>query len=146
MKTSIKKIFVTIMLVILCNTIITTSVKAIETKSIEINQELTLKLADSYNDKMGAEIQAGFKRTDNTTASEKISKVITTMVVAVKVAAVAIAIIMLLVLAMKYMMAAPGEKAEIKKHAVVYVIGAVVLFGVTGILSLIEKFSKAFSA
>ena len=49
---------------------------------------------------------------------------------------------MLLVVAMKYMTAAPGEKADIKKHAVVYVVGAVVLFAVTGILGLINTFSS----
>ena len=40
---------------------------------------------------------------------------------------------MLIVLAMKYMMSAPGERADIKKHAVVYVVGAVV--------GIIQKFS-----
>ena len=49
---------------------------------------------------------------------------------------------MLVVLAIKYMSAAPGDKADIKKHAVVYVTGAVVLFGSAGILSIIEKFAS----
>ena len=82
---------------------------------------------------------------DKSTTSEKVSNLLTTIVVAVKIIAVALAIIMLLVVAMKYMAAAPGEKAEIKKHAVVYVVGAVILFAVTGILTMIQKFSKAFS-
>jgi hypothetical protein len=49
---------------------------------------------------------------------------------------------MLVVLAIKYMSAAPGDKAEIKKHAVVYVTGAIVLFGSAGILSIIEQFAS----
>ena len=56
-----------------------------------------------------------------------------------------IAIIMLIVLAIKYISAAPGDKAEIKKHAVVYVVGAVVLFAATGILQIIKKFSTNVS-
>ena len=49
---------------------------------------------------------------------------------------------MIVVLAMKYMMAAPGEKAEIKKHAVVYIVGAVVLFASSGLLGIIQDFAS----
>jgi len=52
-----------------------------------------------------------------------------------------VAIIMLVVLAIKYISAAPGDKAEIKKHAVVYVVGAIVLFAATGILQIIKSFA-----
>ena len=48
---------------------------------------------------------------------------------------------MLIVLAIKYISAAPGDKAEIKKHAVVYVVGAVILFAATGILQIIRTFA-----
>ncbi len=59
-----------------------------------------------------------------------------------KVVCAGIAIIMLSVIAMKYMLAAPSEKADIKKHAVVYVVGAVVMFAATGILSIIQSFAS----
>ena len=62
-------------------------------------------------------------------------------VVIAQIIAAGIAVIMLLVLAMKYMSAAPSEKAEIKKHAVVYVVGAIVMFAVTGILEIIKQFA-----
>ena len=58
---------------------------------------------------------------------------------------VGVAVIMLIVLAMKYMVAAPGDKADIKKHAIVYVVGAVVLFAATSILEIIAKFAGNFS-
>ena len=48
---------------------------------------------------------------------------------------------MLIVLAIKYISAAPNDKAEIKKHAVVYVVGAVILFGATVILEIIKNFA-----
>ncbi|MBR3512351.1 MAG: hypothetical protein IKN74_05295 [Clostridia bacterium] len=63
-------------------------------------------------------------------------------VVIAQVIAAGVAVIMLLVLAMKYMSAAPGEKAEIKKHAVIYVVGAIIMFAVTGILEIIKQFAS----
>ncbi len=52
-----------------------------------------------------------------------------------------VAIIMLIVLAMKYMLSAPGDRATIKKHAVVYIVGAVIMFACTGILGIIQNFA-----
>lgn len=59
-----------------------------------------------------------------------------------KVICAGVAIVMLTVIAMKYMLAAPSEKADIKKHAVVYVVGAVVMFAATGILTIIQNFAS----
>ena len=59
----------------------------------------------------------------------------------IQVVGMGVAVIMLVVLAIKYIAAAPSDKAEIKKHAVVYVVGAVILFGASGIVSLIRKFA-----
>ena len=60
-----------------------------------------------------------------------------------RVAAVGIALIMLVAVAMKYMSAAPEGKAEIKKHAVIYVVGAIVLFASSGILGIIQTFAES---
>ena len=49
---------------------------------------------------------------------------------------------MLTAVAIKYMSAAPGERAEIKKHAVPFVVGAVVLFASSGILTIIQQFAE----
>ncbi len=59
----------------------------------------------------------------------------------VQIVGVAVAIIMLIFVAIKYLSAAPNDKAEIKKHAVVYIVGAVVLFGASGILQIIRDFA-----
>lgn len=59
-----------------------------------------------------------------------------------QVITVAVGVIMLLVLAIKYMSAAPGEKAEIKKHATVYIVGAVIAFGSYGLITLLMDFTK----
>lgn len=63
-----------------------------------------------------------------------------------RVVGVTVALVMLLVIAMKYMTSAPGDRADIKKHAVAYVIGAVILFGVSGILDVILKVAESIKA
>ena len=70
--------------------------------------------------------------------AETLGKTFTTIF---KVAGVGIAVIMLIVLAMKYMFSAPGDKATIKKHAIVYIVGAVILFGASGLMAIFERFS-----
>lgn len=74
----------------------------------------------------------------NATATNIVGAVIAVM----RTVAVGVAIIMLIAVAIKYMSSAPGERAEIKKHAVIYVVGAIVLFGASGILGIIAKFAN----
>ena len=83
---------------------------------------------------------------DKSSTSDGVTNFMTTLVFVVKVIGVAVAIIMLLVIAIKYMTSAPGDKAEIKKHAVVYVVGAVILFAAAGILTIIQQFAEAFNS
>ncbi len=52
------------------------------------------------------------------------------------------AIIILLVIGMKYMLAAPGDRAGIKKYSIKYVIGALILFGASGIVTIMKGFVK----
>ncbi|MCR5185690.1 MAG: pilin [Clostridia bacterium] len=78
-------------------------------------------------------------------SNEAVDKIKTTsqsVITIAQVIGVGIAVIMLVVLAMKYMISAPNERAEIKKHAVIYIIGAVVLFASVGILEIIKNFAE----
>lgn len=77
-----------------------------------------------------------------TEASTKIKSVLDVLVIATRIIGVAVAIVMLITLAAKYMMAAPGDRADIKKSAIPFVVGAFILFSVSGILSIILKFSN----
>ena len=79
---------------------------------------------------------------DTTGAASSLNRIIGSAITIVQVVGVGVAIIMLIVLAIKYISAAPGDKADIKKHAVVYVVGAVVLFAATGILGIVQKFAS----
>ncbi len=68
-----------------------------------------------------------------------------TIMTIARIVSVTIAIVMLLVIGMKYMIASPGDRADIKKHAVAYVIGAFILFGVSGILTILLTFAEQIS-
>ncbi|MDR0978978.1 MAG: TrbC/VirB2 family protein [Lachnospiraceae bacterium] len=76
-----------------------------------------------------------------TNASNTVQSAAGSILGIVQVVAIAVAVIMLIVLAIKYISSAPNDKAEIKKHAVIYVVGAILLFGASGILELIKQFS-----
>ena len=82
---------------------------------------------------------------DNTGTARAAQKVLQSVLTIAQVIGVGVAVIMLIVLAIKYISAAPNDKAEIKKHMVVYVVGAVVLFAASGILEVIKKFAKIFN-
>ena len=57
-----------------------------------------------------------------------------------RIVAAAVAIVILMIIACKYILASAGDRADIKKYAVNYVIGAIILFGASGILSIIQTF------
>lgn len=48
------------------------------------------------------------------------------------------AVILLIVLAIKYMTASPEGKADIKKTALIYVVGAALMFGTSWILGMVK--------
>ena len=76
------------------------------------------------------------------TSDSSVESIVVSVVQIVQVIGVGIASIMLLVLGIKYLMASPGDKADIKKHAIVYLVGATVLFGASGILGIIKTFAS----
>lgn len=89
--------------------------------------------SDNYN------VQV-FENKDSGAIGTSIKTAAGTLLYVIKIIAVGVGLIMLAVLAMKYMMSSAQERATIKQSAMVYVIGAVVLFGAAGILDIIETF------
>ncbi|MBR3613745.1 MAG: hypothetical protein IKL55_01010 [Clostridia bacterium] len=75
-------------------------------------------------------------------ATKSISGSIITIV---QVVCAGVAVAMICMVAIKYMTSAPGEKADIKKHAIVYVVGAVIMFATTGILEIIQNFANSIN-
>lgn len=80
-------------------------------------------------------------QTGDTNVTKSFTTISGAIITIARIVCMGVAITMLVLVAIKYMMAAPGEKADIKKHAVVYVVGAIVMFASTGILGIIQKFA-----
>ena len=79
---------------------------------------------------------------DQTGAASSAQRIVGTLIDVFQVVGVGVAIIMLVMLAIKYLSAAPNEKAEIKKSVSIYVLGAVLLFAAAGVLEIVQAFSK----
>lgn len=75
-------------------------------------------------------------------ARDVTTKFISNFIAVFQVIGVGIAVFMLISLGMKYMAASVEDRAKIKEHAVVYVVGAVVFLGAAGILQIIQIFIK----
>lgn len=81
---------------------------------------------------------------DNKTAGDLASatkNIMGTAITVIRVVGTGVAIIMLTYVAIKYMTAAPSEKADFKKSATAFIVGAIVLFATTQILGIISNFA-----
>ena len=76
----------------------------------------------------------------------KVENIAVQLISAFRIGAVAIALTIILVIAMKYMISSAGDRADIKKHAVAYVAGTVILFGMSAILGVIQDLATKISA
>ena len=97
-----------------------------------------------YTDEMKTLIDKDYS--DSTGTDAKVNEITATVITSIRIVGICVAIVMLLTVAMKYMTAAPGDKADIKKSSIQYVVGAIVLFGAVGLLSIISKFSSGIKA
>jgi hypothetical protein len=82
---------------------------------------------------------------DDVDDAEAVTSLVTntaeTTISVLRIGGVTIAVVMLLAVAMKYMLSSAGDRADIKKHAIAYVVGAVVLLGATNIIAAIISFT-----
>lgn len=83
-----------------------------------------------------------FKGKGNVTEAQgSVSNIIGGIITIAQVVGTGVAVIMLIVLAIKYISAAPSEKAEIKKSVTIYVVGAIVLFSASALLGIVKSFA-----
>lgn len=75
-----------------------------------------------------------------TSAQSTMVSIISTVLNIIRTVGVAAALIILIVIACKYLIASAGERADIKKYATTYIIGALILFGASGIATIIKDF------
>lgn len=67
-------------------------------------------------------------------------EIIGAVLTVIRTACAGIAVVILLVIGCKYMLASAGDRADIKKYAINYVIGAFILFGATALVSIAKIF------
>ena len=90
----------------------------------------------------GDDFLSDFKGDTSTGASDRVNNALGIALGIIQVVGMAIAVIMLIILGIKYISAAPSDRAEIKKHAIVYVVGAFIMFGAAGIVGIVKEFGK----
>lgn len=76
---------------------------------------------------------------DTSEGEELVQDVIDVILSVVRIVAIGIAVIMITVLGIKYIAAAPSEKANIKNQLITFTVGAVVVIGTTSILTMIKN-------
>lgn len=86
-----------------------------------------------------------FKGDESGTGASKAKTIINQVIGMAQVIGVGVAVIMLIVLAIKYISAAPSDKADIKKSAAIYITGAVLLFGASGLLQIVKGFGDTIN-
>lgn len=75
--------------------------------------------------------------TDASAIIEPTRSIAGVIVSAVRIVGTGVALIMITVIAIKYLLAAPGDRADMKKSSFQYVVGAVIVFGSTQILGIL---------
>ena len=80
------------------------------------------------------------------TGGEDINGIASNVIWIIQTIAIAAAVIMLMFVGIKFVTASPEGKAEIKKTAVIYVVGAILLLAASGVLGIIQNLAKNVSA
>lgn len=92
---------------------------------------------------MSGTIRNEFKGSTGSEGSKAVTQILTAILDIVRTAGAGVAVVILMTIAAKYIMASAGDRADIKKYAVNYVIGAIILFGASGILTIVKNFVDA---
>ena len=75
-----------------------------------------------------------------------VSNIAGMVIYVIQIIAFAAAVIMLIFVGIKFLTASPEGKAEVKKIAVIYVVGAILLFAATGILGIVRNLASSISS
>lgn len=74
-------------------------------------------------------------------SGSKVGSVINTVIGLLQVAGSGISLIVITMLGIKYILASPGEKADVKKAIMPILIGCVLLFGAVNLMGMLASFS-----
>ena len=95
-----------------------------------------------FANETGPDIPSPSKPTSGATEVNNIAGMV---IYVIQIIAFAAAVIMLIFVGIKFLTASPEGKAEIKKTAVIYVVGAILLFAATGILQIVRMLANNIS-
>ena len=73
---------------------------------------------------------------------ESTKNILSSILGIIRIVGMTIAVVMLVVVACKYMLSAPGDRADLKKYIPIYITGAIVLFGASGLVGLIRDLTE----
>lgn len=82
-------------------------------------------------------------------SSANADKVVTlgaTIVTIMQTVGVVVAVVILLILGIKYMVGSAEEKAEYKKTMIPYIVGAILIFAATTIVSVVYNLANSFNS
>lgn len=68
-----------------------------------------------------------------------VEKILINILAVIRTVGMFIAVGILMVIACKYIVASAGDRADIKKYAISYIIGAIILFATSGIAQILQK-------
>ena len=86
-----------------------------------------------------------FDKFDNkgiSSVDEATQSVMGTAIQVIRIVGTGVSIVMLSYIGIKYMTAAPSEKADFKRSAAIFILGAILIFGATNILAIIMGFAE----
>jgi len=116
----VKKFFVLLIMILLIVIAIDSCIETVSIAALKSSDLSNLKGIVTYKE------VKGFKKS------------ISTVLGVVRIVGLVIAIVMLAVIGSKYMMAAPSDRADLKKYIPRYVIGAMVLFSASAIVTVVR--------
>lgn len=96
-------------------------------------------IANISNAVSASDVEKFNATTHTATGSGAVQTIIGMVLDVVRLIGASIAVIMLMTIGAKYMVASSGDRADIKKYAFNYVIGAVILFAASGILTALKN-------
>lgn len=99
---------------------------------------VVMTILSAFSIVLGASIPSATRPASGTSDVENIAG---NVIYIIQIIAFAAAVIMLMFVGIKFVTASPEGKAEIKKSAVIYVVGAILLFGATAVLEVIKSLS-----
>lgn len=85
----------------------------------------------------------GMSENISDTSGGKLGGVLNSIIGLIQIVGTGIAAIMVTVLGIKYIMAAPSDKADVKKQIAPMVVGAIVLFGSVNLVNIITKLAMS---